>query len=510
MQEKHISNAVPSQNIRPLACFTITLALALLLVQKGTAADPNEVFKPQTPITLPNGKKLGQLDISWVDKYARVYLLADDVNASVDMIDLNTNTVTMITPTGTNALAGFPTDPNVPGHNEISGPNGVTTVNHVEIWVGDAPTFSGPIVQNSTPSVAYATDNCDSSVKVISLISQQVTDVINVGGCFRSDELAYDETNQVVLIANPSEQDIGKAVSQPFITLISAKPVAAGQHHAILKKITFDGTNGTPNATNGIEQPAWSPVTGLFYVAVPQDGADPTVGAVAVIDGRTLQVVNKYPVSNCSPNGAALGPFNELFLGCSAGPTQIIDITDGSVQATFSQVTGCDEVYSNTGDNHFLGACGGKLGIIDSDYLSFDQTIAGISHSVAADPVSLKIFAPVAANGALCGASPNLGCIAVVAAAVTAVSVTPVTATTSQPSIVMDASASTSGSGSLTYMFSVVAGGKVPALLQSPNNPMATVDFVNGPGTYLIQVTVTDANGVSATSPVITLNYTGM
>ena len=39
MQEKYISNAAPSQNIRPLACFTIALALALLLVQKATAAE---------------------------------------------------------------------------------------------------------------------------------------------------------------------------------------------------------------------------------------------------------------------------------------------------------------------------------------------------------------------------------------------------------------------------------------------------------------------------------------
>src|ERR1700693_4888010 len=100
------SNKEKSMQIKYVSS-TIALALELLLVQKATAADSNEVFKAQTPITLPNGKKLGQLDISWVDKYARVYLLADDVNASVDMIDLNTNTVTMITPTGTNALAGF-------------------------------------------------------------------------------------------------------------------------------------------------------------------------------------------------------------------------------------------------------------------------------------------------------------------------------------------------------------------------------------------------------------------
>ena len=41
--------------------------------------------------------------------------------------------------------------------------------------------------------------------------------------------------------------------------------------------------------------------------------------------------------------------------------------------------------------------------------------------------------------------------------------VTPFTLTTSQSSVVLDASGSTSGAGSLTYQFTVVPGGKQPA-----------------------------------------------
>jgi hypothetical protein len=85
--------------------------------------------------------------------------------------------------------------------------------------------------------------------------------------------------------------------------------------------------------------------------------------------------------------------------------------------------------------------------------------------------------------------------------------VTPTSVTTSQASVVLDASASTSASGSLQYLFEVLPGGLQPALLQSPTNPKATVDFVNGPGTYLLQLVVTDASGKTATSPVITLIY---
>jgi len=85
--------------------------------------------------------------------------------------------------------------------------------------------------------------------------------------------------------------------------------------------------------------------------------------------------------------------------------------------------------------------------------------------------------------------------------------VTPLTLTTNQPSVVLDASGSTSASGSLQYLFEVLSGGKQPALLQSPNNPKATVDFVNGPGLYLVQVVVTDASGKTSTSPVAMLTY---
>jgi hypothetical protein len=85
--------------------------------------------------------------------------------------------------------------------------------------------------------------------------------------------------------------------------------------------------------------------------------------------------------------------------------------------------------------------------------------------------------------------------------------VTPTTLTTSQSSVVLDGSASTSGSGNLKYLYMVLPGGLQPALLQSPTNPMATVDFVSGPGTYLVQLVVTDGSGNTAKSGVVTLTY---
>ena len=76
--------------------------------------------------------------------------------------------------------------------------------------------MTGPVVKNSSPVTAYTTDNCDSSVKVIDLVTQEITDTINTGGCFRADELSFDPVDQVFLVANPSEQNIGKTSSVPF------------------------------------------------------------------------------------------------------------------------------------------------------------------------------------------------------------------------------------------------------------------------------------------------------
>ena len=87
--------------------------------------------------------------------------------------------------------------------------------------------------------------------------------------------------------------------------------------------------------------------------------------------------------------------------------------------------------------------------------------------------------------------------------------VSPATVTTTQASVVLDGSGST-GTGPLTYFYSVLPGGKVPAILQSPNNPKATIDFVNGFGTYMIQLKVTDSAGHTAVSDPVSLVYKGM
>jgi Ferritin-like domain len=111
-------------------------------------------------------------------------------------------------------------------------------------------------------------------------------------------------------------------------------------------------------------------------------------------------------------------------------------------------------------------------------------------------------FFPNGVNGTI-----NTSSAGVSIANITNAVVTPTSLTTNQSSITLDGSASTSGSGNLKYLFMVLPGGLQPALLQAPNNPKATVEFVNGPGTYLVQLIVTDASGNTSKSGVVTLMY---
>ena len=112
-------------------------------------------------------------------------------------------------------------------------------------------------------------------------------------------------------------------------------------------------------------------------------------------------------------------------------------------------------------------------------------------------------FFPNGANGLL-----NMASTAAMTTSGTTAVVSPATLTTSNPSITLDGGASTSGNGALTYFYSVLPGGKIPALLQTARNPKVIVQFVSGPGTYMLQLTVTDSAGNTAMAPIVIM-YTG-
>jgi DNA-binding beta-propeller fold protein YncE len=351
--------------VRPGAVLAF-IAFSLSGVPAAAQTVPPQMANPVAKIAkipIP-GKPMRSFDISWVDAPSARYYLADRTNASIWVVDTNSNSVV-------SQIGGFK---GATSSSKTSGPDGiVVTFSGKELWAGDG----------------------DSTVKVVDLTSGQIVANISTGGKFRADELAYDPKENVILIANDADDP-------PYLSFISVGS------RSVVKKVEF------PNATDGLEQPVYDPVTGMFYQAVPATKANKG-GEVAVLDPVKMSVVTSYPLINCVPHGMAVGPFNQLLVGCSVtGRNIIIDRTNGLTLADFSDNGGGDESWYNPGDNRYYTAqsAAQNLGIIDAATFAGWTLQAGVgSHSVAADQVLNHIFVPVAAPDPAC---PN-GCIAVYA-----------------------------------------------------------------------------------------------
>jgi hypothetical protein len=382
----------------------LTSALsASLLTGYATQARADEQLVLVATIDV-GGKGLGAFDISWVDPAIDLYVLSDRTNGSIDFVDASDNT--FIGRVG--GFKGVVLNPDGTANNALSGPDGVTIVDHKQVWAGDG----------------------DSTLKVIDIASFQIIDSISTGGKFRVDEMAWDSRDHIIAAANNAD-------TPPFVTLVNTDT------HAIVGKITFDGTNGTPDATKtGIEQSQWSPSTGMFYISVPQiDPNNPAQGGISVIDPSSMKVVATYPVTNCSPAGLTLGPHDQALIGCSASfgtspnvltQSLVINIRNGDVVQSFPQVGGSDEVWYDRGTQHYYLAARnntdntGKiipvLGFIDAKTNAFDGTVptSTTAHSVAADLFSHHVFVPIGfvPPGSPPGTDstnpcPTSGCIAV-------------------------------------------------------------------------------------------------
>ncbi len=334
-----------------LRALCVAAVLAPLAMWTATPANADETFSRITTIQIP-GVPLTAFDISWVDPVREQYILADRSHKSLDVVSTDTNTL-QFQVTG---FVGFT------GNNDTSGPDGVLTIHHREAWVGDG----------------------DSTVKVVDLNSRTIVDTISTGGTKRADELCFDPRNHVIMIANDAD-------SPPFVTFISTKP-----GHKVLGKITF------PNATNGLEQCQWWNKTGLIYFSIPELNGNAGHGEVAVIDAKTMSVVNAFPQS-CEPAGLAIGPDDQALVGCNdTNGIRVINLRNGNVVKTFANLNGADEVWFNPGDNHYFAALsnntgGPVLAVIDAESLNLDQTLPGTTgaHSVAADPETNQVYFPL-------------------------------------------------------------------------------------------------------------------
>lgn len=427
----------------------VLLAGVLISAGPGQADDGKGAVKLLKTIPVPvnaantTAGAMYSFDISFVDPSTQTYYLADRSNRAVDVVNAKTGAfVTQIAPTPPFApFAGFVPCTPPAGANDCAGPNGVVAA-FPWLFVTDAP--------SRVLSIDLRTGKTVSEV------------FTKTGEPTRADELAYDPKDGLLLVIN-------NAATPPFGTLISVNKTT-GQL-TFNTTIPLDAAHGV-DATNGAEQSVWEPTTGKFYLSIPQIGPTASHGGVVRIS-TTGTIEATYPVEFCSPAGLALGPKQDLLVGCntvfdtaggiwtgnadtdaqSAAPQYVIlDAKNGSIDKHVLGVGAGDEVWFNPGDGNYYTACSASplapnaitpprppaprltaqgaavLGVIDADRKTLLQLVptfnvpavttpaasahpAGTAHSVAVNAQNNNVFVPLAANNAF----PNClkGCIAV-------------------------------------------------------------------------------------------------
>jgi hypothetical protein len=274
----------------------------------------------------------------------------------------------------------------------------------------------------------YAGDG-DSTLKVIDLdTSPPIKQVISTGGTTRVDEMALTTDGTLLLAANNAEDP-------PFATLFAANGDNALSNVSKILKISVDPTIIPPGAGLSIEQPAWDPKTQRFYTSIPQIANNPpgcSFGSAPFCEGGLLVTdpthpkavegafnpatnTGVLPLKDCGPNGATVGPNDNLLLGCTPGnvptntTTQVINATTKNF-ANIGNITGSDEVWFNVGDTrYYTGSSrnpgGAVLGVIDAEINLLIEKIpqSSNSHSVAADCNRNRIFVPQVAPFAVVG-----------------------------------------------------------------------------------------------------------
>ena len=290
---------------RTLLCTAVSIIVAAVFAtdafsMEGQGRDGAVRLLTTVPIpgTKANttGGNMYVFDISFVDQATQTYYLADRSNAVVDVVDARNNTLI-------SQISATPPFKGFTGNNGTSGPNGVVAA-FPWLFVTDA----------------------NSRVVTIDLRNGKTVGDVSTGGApgLRADELAYDADDGLLLAANNAD-------TPPFGTLISVNKTTGAL--TVGTRITFDTAHTGVDATNGAEQPVWEPVTGKFYLSIPQIGPNAKDGAVIRISpAGTVEV--QYPIQFCQPAGLTLGPNLDLLAGCST-----VFGTDGGVWDSTKNVT---------------------------------------------------------------------------------------------------------------------------------------------------------------------------
>jgi hypothetical protein len=339
------------------------------------------------------GGKFNTFDISFFDPVTELDYVADRSNAAVDVFSGASETYV-------GRVGGNGQFVGQQATSATSGPDGVLIANPNQLFAGDGNSTLKSFTITGTNPVTYTP---------IPPTTTSVSSGINTVGTKRVDEGAFDPKDNIVAFANNAD-------NPPFLTLVNAAT------NSIIKKITFDGTAGTPNATNGIEQAVWDPKSQKFYLSIPQIGGSGP-GGISEIDaaGNVIKTFDlaSFGISACSPSGLSVSKTGVLGVNCGAANSQVIllDPTKGTL-TSFSQFSGGDEDWYDPTTGLFFfaeqnNASGPVLGIINGNTDTFFQTVATSpgAHSVAVDPVTGDAFVPL--GGVTGNTTCSTGCIAV-------------------------------------------------------------------------------------------------
>ena len=325
------------------------LAATLLLAAcgGGNPSTDNNPVRLIALISVPNITPTTNFsfDISDVDSAKGRYYFTDRNNASVDIIDINTNSFLKMIP----GFTGCNTGPSCNGaNNDKSGPDGLNIIPGTTfVFVGDV-----------------------NSVKVIDTTSDTIVNVINIGGNsgLRADEGCYDPDDKIFMINSPAE-------SPPFATFIDVPT----QKIIATLLFTDPGTGPAGPASAGLEACVYDHATNSFInnndgsTANPHGEVD-VIPASVVLQGTPAKPViltipvpsaangfKVFPEGNCDPTGLALGPGTDMAVSCRQGTTNapltvlIMNRTTGAILATLN-AGGGDQIWYDPATNNYYNA----------------------------------------------------------------------------------------------------------------------------------------------------------
>jgi hypothetical protein len=418
-----------SKNLKLAIC--LGGLLAPWLVASANVPAAAQALNLDTVVTLPllpgttTQSVLRSFDISFVDGNSHYALASSALSATgtgpasqpgIVTIDTKTHIANLL---AVGKFAGACSIP--PKRDDFSGPNGLVIIGN-EIWVGDGPIYNPSCAYPGNPSNTPGALVTPSTVKVLDFAGT-IKQTISTGGQARADELCFNPFTNTVLVANDDTLD-------SFITFIST------QTYAVVGSIKFDGTDKKGNSivANGIEQCAFNPRDKKFYLNIPATGTDakPGPGVVLTISEHAPYHVERVFTIDAStgctgPQGLAVGPSNQMALGCGGTNSLVINSTNGKTAATMKGEGGTDEAWYGPASNqyYFARSTAAVLGVANAGppatVVSPDTPTAAGSHSVAADPNQKRVFVPIRSStfsplAKICsskGGTDSYGCVAV-------------------------------------------------------------------------------------------------